>query len=327
MSSRISIVIRTLNPHPPTLARTLESLRAQTFPLAQTELLVVDNGSEPALDAATLGLDWHPAARIVREPTRGKMLAQRTGIRAASADCGLLLFVDDDNVFREDYLEIGARLAREFPQLGAWGSGTIRLRFEEPPPAALRSLLRVLTTWEYPYAAWSSVKDLRAYSVPAGMGMFVRRNVAGHWAELFDRSPIRRALWVDAPSPLLFTEDTDLALAAPDLGLGTGIFPELSIDHLVRREKIGAERMLGLIENLQRSEAIMRAVRGLDVTTRFQRWRKSVNDHAKLFFLRGLERRAHWSLLRGRARGRREVRDYLTAHPGEQPAITRQPWS
>ena len=324
--SKISIIIRTLNPHRPTLERVFEGLRRQTFPLAQTELLIVDNASEPPLDAATLGLGWHPDARVVREPTRGKIMAQRAGIRAASPDGDLMLLVDDDNVLREDYLATGARLAGEFAQLGAWGSGSIQLHFDQPPPASLGSLTRVLTTWKYPYAAWSSLRDLRAYSVPAGAGMFVRRAVANHWADTFDASPMRRALFLNEDPPILFSEDTDLALAAPDLDLGTGIFPSLHIDHLVRAEKVSEQRLLRLIENQQCAEAIIFAVRGLNARTRFQRWRKAINDHAKLAFLRGNERRAHWHLLRGQAQGRRLVNEYLAAHPGEQPPVTPQPW-
>jgi hypothetical protein len=324
--SQICVIIRTLNPHRPTLARVLEGLRRQTFPLAQTELLIVDNASEPPLDAAALGLDWHPRAQVVREPIRGKIMAQRTGICAASAECDLLLLVDDDNVLRADYLETGARLAGEFAQLGAWGSGSIRLEFEQPPPAAVGNLTRVLTTWEYPYAAWSSLRDLRAYSVPAGAGMFVRRNVAQRWVEILDGSPMRRALWLNEDPPILFSEDTDLALTAPDMGLGTGIFPALHIDHLVRAGKVTPERLLRLIENQQCAEMIIQAVRGLNWRGRFQSWRKAVNDYAKLLFQRGIDRRAHWHLLRGQVLGRRLVRDYLAAHPGERPPRTRQPW-
>ena len=323
---KISIIIRTLNPHRPTLARVFEGLRRQTFPLAQTELLIVDNASQPPLDAATLGLAWHPNARVVREPTRGKIMAQRCGVRAASPDCDLVLLVDDDNVLREDYLETGARLAEEFRQLGAWGSGSIKLHFDQPPPASLSNLSRVLTTWKYPYDVWSSLRDLRAYSVPAGAGMFVRRAVADHWADTFDASPMRRALFLHENPPILFSEDTDLALTAPDMGLGTGIFPSLHIDHLVRAEKVSAERLLRLIENQQIAEAMIYAIRGLNVRTRFQRWRKVVNDHAKLAFLRGNDRRAHWHLLRGRARGERLVREYLAVHPEERPVTTPQPW-
>ena len=323
---KISIIIRTLNPHRPTLERVFEGLRRQTFPISQTELLIIDNASEPPLDAATLGLDWHPNARVIREPVRGKIMAQRCGVRSASADCDLMLLVDDDNVLREDYLENGAHLADNFAQLGVWGSGSIKLHFDQPPPASLGSLIRVLTTWEYPYAVWSSLRDLRAYSVPAGAGMFVRRAVAQHWADVFDASPMRRTLFLIESPPILFSEDTDLALAAPDLNLGTGIFPSLHIDHIVRSEKVSEERLLRLIENQQCAEMIIFAIRGLSVRTRFQRWRKAINDYAKLAFLRGTNRRAHWHLLRGQRQGRRLVGAYLAAHPGERPPVTPQPW-
>lgn len=321
----VTVIIRTLNPHQPTLARVLEGLRRQTFPLDQTELIVVDNGSDSPLDAGSLGLGWHPHARVVREETRGKILAQRRGIREASPTCDLLLLVDDDNVLHADYLAVGARLAAGFPQLGVWGSGCIRLEHEQSPPAALRDLLWVLTAWDYPYDVWSSLRDFN-YSVPAGAGMFVRRAVADRWVEVLDRSPIRRVLWLHEHPAILFSEDTDLALTAPDLGLGTGVFRDLRVDHLVRVGKISPERLLFLVENQQCAEVLIKRVRGLDRRSRWQQRRQLVNDCAKLFFLRGLQRRAQWQRLRGQARGRRMVDDYLRAHPAEAPTSPRQPW-
>ena len=321
----ISVIIRTHNPHLPTLGRVLDGLRRQTFPPGQTEWLIVDNASEPPLDAAALGLDGHARARIVREETRGKLMAQRCGIVSAPADSDLLLFVDDDNVLREDYLAVGARLSDDFPQLGAWGSGSVRLQHEKPFPEALRGLAFVLTTWDYPYDVWSSLRDMN-YSVPAGAGMFVRRRVAQRWVEMLDASPVRRALWLHDRPAILFAEDTDLALTAPDLNLGTGIFRDLHIDHLVRAEKVFAARLLYLIENQQCSEVVLKAMRGLDRRTRSQRRRQWINDHAKLLFLRGQARLAQWHRLRGQAQGRRLVHDYLAAHPEEQPTPTRQPW-
>ncbi len=321
----ICIIIRTLNPHRPTLARVLDGLRRQTYPRAHTELLIIDNASQPPLDADALGLEWHPGARVIREETPGKAVAQRRGIREAASGSELLLFVDDDNLLREDYLATGARMAEEFPQLGAWGSGSIRLEFEQPPPDSVRGLTWVLTAWDYPYDVWSSLRNLNL-SVPAGAGMFVRRNIAQRWVELFDASPIRQALWLHRTPAILFSEDTDLALTAPDLGLGTGIFRALHIDHLVRAEKVSAPRLLNLVANQQCAEVIIKAVRGLDPRSRSQRLRQSANDYGKLLSLRGAARRAQWHRLRGQAQGRRIVGDYLARHPEQAPAPTLQPF-
>ena len=312
---KVSIIIRTLNPHRPTLARVLDGLRRQSYPLDLTELLIIDNAGSPPLDLDGLGLGWHPRARVVREDTRGKIVAQRRGICEASPDFPLLLFVDDDNLLHADYLAQGVRIAGEFAQMGAWGSGRINLEFAQPPPAWLHKLTWLLATFDYPYDLWSSLRDVNA-SVPVGAGMFVRREVAQRWVELLDASPMRRALWLNEHPPILFSEDTDLALTAPDMGLGTGVFRALCIEHLVRTEKLTVERMMHLVENQQRAEVIITHVRGLGARSRWQKLRKTVNDYGILFFRRGMDRRVQWHRMRGHALGRRMVRDYLAAHPG-----------
>jgi glycosyltransferase involved in cell wall biosynthesis len=322
---KVSVIIRTLNPHRETLGRVLQGLRGQSHPLEWTELLIIDNGSEPPLDAASLGLDWHPRARVVREDARGKIMAQRRGVCEAAPDCDLLLFVDDDNLLQDDYLAAGARIASEFPHLGAWGSGSIHLVFQQPPPKELRNLSWLLATLDYPYDVWSSLRDIN-YSIPVGAGMFVRRRVAEAWVKVLDASPLRRALWTHRQPPILFSEDTDLALTAPDLNLGTGVFPGLRIEHLVRAEKLNARRMLQLVENQQIAEVFLRRVRSLGLPTRGQRWRSALEEYARLIYRRGFDRRAQWHRLRGQARGRRIVRDYLAQHPEETPPPTPQPW-
>lgn len=313
---KVSVIIRTLNPHRPTLARVLGGLRRQTFPLAQTELLVIDNGSQPPLEASALELAWHPGARVVREDARGKIMAQRRGIVEAAADADLLLFVDDDNLLHEDYLAAGVRIAEEFAQLGAWGSGCIQLVLPQDPPAWLRQLTWLLATFDYPYDLWSSLREVNA-SIPVGAGMFVRRRVALRWVELLDASPMRRALWTNEHPPILFSEDTDLALTAPDLGLGTGVFRALRIEHLVRAEKLSPARMLHLVENQQRAAVILRRVRGLPAPPRWQRLTERVHGYAKLLWRHGMERRTQWHSLRGRALGEQMVRAYLQTHPAE----------
>jgi hypothetical protein len=56
---KLSVIICTHNPRPDYLARTLDALRLQTTGMAEWELLLIDNGSHPAVAALT-SLTWHP---------------------------------------------------------------------------------------------------------------------------------------------------------------------------------------------------------------------------------------------------------------------------
>src|SRR6516165_7404390 len=90
----LSVIICTNNPLEEHLRRTLEALRAQTVSTSRWELLIIDNASEPPVDAGDLS--WHPRARVISETIPGLSFARVRGIREAIGD--LLVFVDDDNV-------------------------------------------------------------------------------------------------------------------------------------------------------------------------------------------------------------------------------------
>jgi glycosyltransferase involved in cell wall biosynthesis len=94
---QLSVIICTHNPRSDYLRRTLESLRAQTLPTKEWELLLVDNASSEPL-ASRWDLRWHDNALHVREEELGLTPARLRGIRQSRGR--LLIFVDDeDNVF------------------------------------------------------------------------------------------------------------------------------------------------------------------------------------------------------------------------------------
>jgi glycosyltransferase involved in cell wall biosynthesis len=97
----LSVVICSHNPRPDYLARVLAALQAQTLPLADWELLLIDNASAEPLEGR-FDLSWHPNARHVREEVLGLTPARLRGIAEAASP--LLVFVDDDNVLSSDYL-------------------------------------------------------------------------------------------------------------------------------------------------------------------------------------------------------------------------------
>src|SRR5436190_1048189 len=118
MTFTVTVVICTHNPREPYLQRVLEALRAQTFPLSNWELLVIDNASVSPLEGR-LELSWHPQGRIIRENELGLTPARLRGIAEGRSD--LLLFVDDDNVLDSDYVAQAAALAERLPIIGVFG--------------------------------------------------------------------------------------------------------------------------------------------------------------------------------------------------------------
>jgi glycosyltransferase involved in cell wall biosynthesis len=127
---KASVIVCTHNPRPDFLDQVIEALKAQTLPMPLWELLVVDNASTIPL-APVLKLAWHPHQRVVREEKLGLTHARLRGITESTGD--VLVFVDDDNVLRADYLEQALAIAEKHPRIGSWG-GTIYPQFEQPPP-------------------------------------------------------------------------------------------------------------------------------------------------------------------------------------------------
>src|SRR5688572_4101532 len=130
MTTEISVITCSHNPRPDYLERVLDALRKQTLDKSRWEFLLIDNSSQDSLEAR-VDLSWHSNARHIREGKLGLTHARLRGIREASGD--LLVFVDDDNILDDDYLDEALRVAEEWPRLGAWG-GQTRPGFEENPP-------------------------------------------------------------------------------------------------------------------------------------------------------------------------------------------------
>jgi len=232
----LAVVICTRNPRPEYLNETLAALRRQTLPLDRWRLWIVDNGSESPL-ADRIDLSWHPDARVVVELQPGTVHAR---LRALDAGTELILYVDDDNLLREDYLERGLALADQHPRLGAWGGG-IEARFEQPPEPWTKAHWRELAI--LPLAGDLFTDQLFDYErTPATAGLFVRRVLVADWAERFRHSPLRQRYL------LCRCEDTDLVFGGYALGFGAGRFAALQMVHLMPQGRLQEDYLIGLRE-------------------------------------------------------------------------------
>ena len=252
----ISIIVCAHNPRLDYLERALRSLRAQTLPKHEWELLLVDNASTNPL-AASIDLAWHPHARHVRELSLGLTPARLRGIDEAKGE--LLVFVDDDNLLREDYLAHTMAIASQHPGVGAW-SGNVRLEFEETPPAWTKPYWRFLAERDVPEDAWAcSTSDTP--STPFGAGLCVRRPVALRYRAELQKSPVRSGL-DRRGGALVSGGDTDLALTACDMGMAAGVFARLELTHLIPPHRVTEDYLLRLCRALAMSWMLLRLLRG-----------------------------------------------------------------
>ena len=105
----ISIIIPIYNTPAACLRRCLDSIREQ--PYKDYELLLINDGSQPALSDtyAALAAEYH--AQIYSQTNAGVSAARNLGIEYSSGD--YLTFIDADDIILPDYLPHAAALARK----------------------------------------------------------------------------------------------------------------------------------------------------------------------------------------------------------------------
>jgi glycosyltransferase involved in cell wall biosynthesis len=133
----ISAIIPTLN-RCDGLRRSLESLRDQTVPADEYEIIVVDNGSTDDTQevVAEFKDEESPGAavRFIREERLGLHFARNAGARSAQG--AILAFIDDDAFADPRWLE-GLRDGYSDDRIGCVG-GKILLVWETEPPGWVR---------------------------------------------------------------------------------------------------------------------------------------------------------------------------------------------
>ena len=251
---QVSVIICSHNPREDYLRRVLTALKAQTLLPNDWELLLIDNASKDPIEKR-FDISWHPNARFVREEKLGLTHARLRGIAECNGE--LLVFVDDDNVLRNDYLQACMKIGSEYPWLGAWGGSCIP-EFEIEPPAELRPWLAGLLIEKLTTSVWAKLPTCGA-ALPFGAGMVVRRSVAMHYREEVLRDPIRQALGRTGKK-LAAGEDSDMALCGFALNLGTGRFPELELTHLISAGRLTLRYIEGLHEGFGYSGVVLRAI-------------------------------------------------------------------
>ena len=258
---RLTVIIPAHNPHRERLARTLAGLHAQDLSITEWELILVDNASEPALDADLFDLAWHPAGRVVREPELGLTPARIRGFREAQGE--LCVLVDDDNILRPDYLSHAVQFAAKHSDVGVFGGKSLP-EFEAPPPPwldGLEALLALRDDGDRDVVAnWDGTYPLCA---PIGAGMVIRRSTALAWVAEIETDPRRRAL-DRAGNQLVSGGDNDIVISVMKGGAKTAYFPELVLTHLIPVGRCDASYLVELNRAIAKSWMQLLTMHGIN---------------------------------------------------------------
>lgn len=256
----LTVILCTHNPHEEVLQKTLEGLKQQSLDPALWELLLIDNASEIALDGTILP-EGMPAARIVRESTLGLTSARLRGIREARGE--LLVFVDDDNVLRPDYLGNALEISGKNPEIGAFG-GAIHPVFAEEPQAWTQPYWYLLAVRNAPEDCLS-MNHGDSGAEPCGAGLCVRREVARQYARYLENDPVRLSLDRSGDS-LASAGDMDLVYTAFDLNYGIGRFAALNLEHLIPSSRLRTDYFIRIFEAMNYSGTMLKKIRGYPIS-------------------------------------------------------------
>ena len=112
----VSVVIPLYNKGP-YIARSLNSVLIQTF--SDFEVIVVDDGSTDGGAEIVRGFT-DPRIKLIQQENQGVSAARNRGIEAASAE--MVAFLDADDEWLQQFLEIVTKLRGRFPGAGAYAT-------------------------------------------------------------------------------------------------------------------------------------------------------------------------------------------------------------
>ena len=142
MMPRVSVIIPSHN-RPELLREAVASVRNQTY--SDWEIVIVDDGSQPTVDAESLRKDFASQIRVVRNDQPLKQpYARDQGVQAATSD--VVVHLDDDDVLAPKALEMGLAILESDPSLelvylGVKGFGERAVQFDQSQARAMQSTL------------------------------------------------------------------------------------------------------------------------------------------------------------------------------------------
>jgi glycosyltransferase involved in cell wall biosynthesis len=238
IAQKVSIIICTYEPEPKAYTRLLAALDSVEPPLNwHHDITIIDNNSPTPIATRPETVAFvaaHPTTRVIHESTLGLSAARRRGIE--ETDGAWILFFDDDNDPTPSYVARACTLATEFPNVGAWGAGTVNVEFLEPlQDPFVDRYLHLLHHLHREYLEFASLRTgwLRCY--PAGMGMMLRRDIAEQY--LARQTSGELSATDRKGRSLTSAGDVQIVFTGIQMGYAAGLDPALQMQHMIGPRK------------------------------------------------------------------------------------------
>lgn len=247
----ISVIICSYNPKIHFLSRVLIALKNQTLAKKSWELIIINNNSTNGFENQ-IDISWHPLAKVILETNQGLTPSRLRGIQESKGD--ILIFVDDDNILKENFLEKALEISNNWQNIGVWG-GNIEPEFETQPEPWTKDYWYYLAIRHIDRDYWSN--DIKSSkSEPCGAGLCIRKSVALHYISTLEQSPERKKL-DRIKGKLISGGDTDMVYSALELGFGMGVFKDLNLIHIMPKERLEENYLVRLMEGLRYSHILL----------------------------------------------------------------------
>lgn len=281
----ISVIICSYNPQISLLIKVLNAIQTANKKHAVYEIILVDNNSLPPiseyLETKENFLDNH--IKVIVEPKQGLTYARLCGIKNSSGK--LLIFVDDDNIIREDYFLEASKIYTEYSYIGAY-SGQVELIFDKAPPEWTKKYWGMLVHRLFTGNYWGN-KLFDNAIMPNGAGMCIRREVGEYYLSLHEEG--KRVFTLDrSGKSLLSGGDNDFAMCACDLGMGMGLFENLFLKHFIPEYRLNLNYLKRLTYGIEFSSVLLKYMR----TSKMDHisWKRRIYNKVRTLFLFSYDR-------------------------------------
>ena len=238
----ISVIICAYNPKNDIFERVLAALKNQSLSTNEWELILIDNNSiEPIHER--FDVSWHPNSKIIIEKKQGLALARIRGVEEATNE--FIVFIDDDNVASENYLENSLQLFTQYKSVGLFGGKALPNFLKHSPEDWVIGYIgllgcRDLGENEMISTIEESKVDEYPYFSPIGTGMCIRKKVFLTYLKEIENNDFRKNLGRKG-SALTSGEDNDIVITALKNGWQVGYFPQLFIEHIIPESRTTLE--------------------------------------------------------------------------------------
>ena len=240
----LSVIICTYN-RDKYIYNVLKSLADNTYPHDSYEIVLVNNNCTDNTESECIRFHQdHPdvAFNCYKETNQGLSYARNCGITKAKGD--ILVYVDDDALVNEAYLQTYADFFSEHPEVDAAG-GPIIPKYETKEPSWMSHYTKMLLT-AYKYKG-EDIKEFESNDYPGGGN-------AAYRASVFEKVGLFNVELGRKGNSLAASEEKDIFDKMRALGMKIFYLPTATLYHIIPQYKLEKEYFKRLTYAIGQSE-------------------------------------------------------------------------